>query len=82
MNGMHELSTPHRILVIANETVDGQRLHDTVLARATGNQRVEVLVVCPALNSRLRFWLSDDDGARHAAEERPVHLVRVAASIE
>ena len=25
----------------------------------------EVLVVAPAVNSRLRHWLSDEDGARH-----------------
>ena len=30
----------------------------------------EVLVVAPALNSRLRHWLSDDAGARREAEER------------
>jgi GABA permease len=30
----------------------------------------EVLVVAPALNSRLRHWLSDDDAARRRAEER------------
>jgi nucleotide-binding universal stress UspA family protein len=30
----------------------------------------EILVVAPALNSRLRHWLSDDDGARRRAEER------------
>jgi hypothetical protein len=29
-----------------------------------------VLVVAPAVNSRLRRWLSDDDGARRIAEER------------
>jgi len=29
----------------------------------------EVLVVAPALNSRLRHWLSDDDDARRRAEE-------------
>lgn len=29
-----------------------------------------VLVVVPALNSRLRHWLSDDDDARRRAEER------------
>jgi hypothetical protein len=34
-----------------------------------------VLVVAPALNSRLRRWLSDEDGARHQAMERMVaHL--------
>jgi nucleotide-binding universal stress UspA family protein len=30
----------------------------------------EVLVVAPAVNSRLRHWLSDDDEARRVAEER------------
>jgi len=29
-----------------------------------------VLVVAPALNSRLRLWLSDEDAARRTAEER------------
>jgi nucleotide-binding universal stress UspA family protein len=35
----------------------------------------EVLVVAPALNSRLRHWLSDDDGARRQAEERAAACV-------
>ena len=30
----------------------------------------DVLVVCPALNSQFRTWLSDEDGARDAAEVR------------
>ena len=30
----------------------------------------DVLVVCPALNSHLRTWFSDEDGAREAAGER------------
>jgi hypothetical protein len=30
----------------------------------------EVLVVAPALNSRLRRWLSDEDGARRLADAR------------
>jgi nucleotide-binding universal stress UspA family protein len=29
-----------------------------------------VLVIAPAVNSRLRRWLSDEDGARRRAEER------------
>jgi hypothetical protein len=33
-------------------------------------QEAEVLIVAPALNSRLRHWLSDDDGARRQAEDR------------
>jgi nucleotide-binding universal stress UspA family protein len=35
----------------------------------------EVFVVAPALNSRLRHWLSDEDGARRRAEERLVAYV-------
>ena len=35
-----------------------------------------VLVIAPALNSRLRRWLSDEDGARRQA------LERVAAHVE
>ena len=29
-----------------------------------------ILVCTPALNSRLRYWASDEDGARAAAQER------------
>ena len=32
--------------------------------------RTEVLVCTPALNSRLRFWASDEDSARVAAQQR------------
>jgi hypothetical protein len=35
----------------------------------------EVLVVAPALNSWLRHWLSDEDDARHRAEERAAAFV-------
>jgi hypothetical protein len=58
-----------RILVIANETVGGTRLRETIEARAAG-QRAELLVVSPALNSPVRHWASDEDPARAAAQER------------
>lgn len=58
-----------RILVVANETVGGRELRDVLLAKALGVHE-EVLVVCPALNSRARTWASDEDGARAAAQER------------
>ena len=35
----------------------------------------EILVVVPALNSRLRRWLSDEDSARRRAEERAAAIV-------
>jgi GABA permease len=58
-----------RVLVIANETVAGRRLREEIERAGTGGD-VEVLVVCPALNSPLRHWTSDDDNARAQAQER------------
>jgi hypothetical protein len=58
-----------RILVVANETLAEARLHEEIVRLADGVAE-DVLVVCPALNSQLRTWLSDEDGARHAAESR------------
>jgi hypothetical protein len=69
-----------RILVIANETVTGTVLHEAIRFRAR-NVGGEVLVVVPALNSRVRHWMSDVDGARRAAEERLARsLERLAAA--
>src|SRR3954447_13148566 len=47
------------VLVIALETTGPLELDDA-----------EVFVIAPALNSRLRHWLSDDGGARRVASER------------
>jgi hypothetical protein len=58
-----------RILVIANETVGGEKLRDEIRRRSE-NYREHVLVVCPALNSPLRHWASDDDAARAKAQDR------------
>src|SRR5262249_54333983 len=58
-----------RILVVANETVAGTALRRAIQAAAEG-RRAEVLVVCPALNSPLKHWLSDEDQARAVAQER------------
>ena len=58
-----------RILVIANETVGGTTLRETIRERAAGYEE-RVLVVCPALNSPLKHWVSDEDGARAAANRR------------
>ena len=41
---------------------------DTMIPRHVSG--TNVLVVAPALNSWLRRWLSDEDGARRRAEER------------
>ena len=58
-----------RILVIANETVGGTKLREMIRERSK-QVRAEILVVTPALNSPLRHWASDEDGARVAAQER------------
>jgi hypothetical protein len=64
-----ETDPRHRILVVANETVGGEELRELLRAKAAG-MREDVLVICPALNSKLRTWTSDEDGARSAAHER------------
>jgi hypothetical protein len=58
-----------RILVVANETVGGRTLREEIEQRSAGYD-VQILVVSPALNSPLRHWVSDEDGARAAAQER------------
>jgi nucleotide-binding universal stress UspA family protein len=58
-----------RILVVANETLAGRELRDAITAAVAAHPS-QVLVVCPALNSKLRHWASDEDAARAAAQER------------
>jgi hypothetical protein len=58
-----------RILVIANRTCPCPALADELAARA-GDPPSAVLIVAPALNTRLRHWLSDVDTAIAAAGER------------
>jgi len=58
-----------RILVIANETVGGAPLLNEIRRRSEGVNE-HVLVVVPALNSPLKHWVSDEDGAREAAQGR------------
>jgi hypothetical protein len=64
-----------RILVIANETVAGRRLREAIAAAGKG-YRANVLVVTPALNTPLKHWVSDEDEARAAAEERLGRSIR------
>ncbi len=58
-----------RILVIANETVGGTELLSVLRGMAEG-VREQFFVVTPALNSKMRQWVSDEDGARAAAQHR------------
>jgi len=59
-----------RILVVANEPLEATTLRDLVDSPADGEPTAEVLVIAPALNSRLRYWLSDEDEARRGADLR------------
>jgi GABA permease len=59
----------YRILVVANETVGGPELLSVIRERSEGHS-ARVHVVCPALNSPLRYWVSDEDEARAAAQAR------------
>ena len=58
-----------RLLVIANETVGGADLLDRIRELSAG-ENTEVLVVTPALNTKLRHLASDEDPARAQAQER------------
>lgn len=58
-----------RVLVVANETVEGEELV-SALGTLALTQTTRFLVVCPALNTRLKTWTSDEDPARAAAERR------------
>jgi hypothetical protein len=54
---------------VANETVAGGELYELLGHKAEGVSE-DILVVCPALNSKLNTWTSDEDGARAAAQAR------------
>jgi len=71
MSAHTDLQPRRRILVVTNETARGDELYDAVVAQTErSDPRSDVLVVAPALNSRLRHWLSEDAAARRAAIER------------
>ncbi len=55
--------------MIANETVGGEELLSILRERSEG-VRERIHVVCPALNTQVRHWASDEDAARAAAQGR------------
>ena len=61
---------PHMVLVIANKTCPCPELRQLLLGRAGAHDTLDVLIVAPALNSRLAHYVSDSDGAVTAAQER------------
>ena len=61
----------HRILVVANQTIEGAALLREIANRTAGKRCSELLLVCPALaGSRLQHLASDIDGPRAEAEQR------------
>ncbi|HEU5010523.1 MAG TPA: hypothetical protein VFT33_07505 [Gaiellaceae bacterium] len=73
-------ASERRVLVIANETVGGQELLSAISTLAL-TQRTQFLVVCPALNSRLKTFTSDEDPAREAAQQRLDETLARLASV-
>ena len=61
---------PHRVLVVANQTCPCPALLQEIARRSTEHAVVRVLLVAPALNSRLRHYLSDTDPAIADARAR------------
>jgi GABA permease len=59
----------HRLLVLANETCPCPALHEMISEKAA-ERELSVVIVAPALNRRLRHWVSDVDEAVLAARER------------
>jgi hypothetical protein len=67
--------------VLATETVDEAALRDVAALGLDGESPADVLVIAPALNSRLRHWLSDEDEARrHAGVSLAVSLEQLRAA--
>ncbi len=64
----------HAILVIANETCPCPELKDMVRDQAS-RRSSRVLIVAPALNERVKHWLSDVDAATARAQERLATIV-------
>jgi hypothetical protein len=57
-----------RLLVIANETIAGTGLHEHIRELTADGGRV--IIVAPALSSRLKYVFSDVDEPRQQAQER------------
>jgi GABA permease len=69
-----------RVLVVANETVGGEELLSAISTLAL-SKRTTFLVVCPALNSRLKTYTSDEDPARQEARRRLDETIGRLASV-
>jgi GABA permease len=70
----------HRLLVVANETVEGEALLDEIRGRCR-DRRCEILVVTPALaGTRASHWASDiDEGIELARQRMELSLIAIDA---
>ena len=71
---LEERDGRYRILVVANETMGGRALREEISRRGHGGD-ARVMVVCPALNSKIKHWTNEEDDAREAARGRLGTLV-------
>ena len=70
----------HRLLVVSNATLTGAELFREIHARADVAD-TEVLIVAPALTSRLHYFMSDfDDGVANAQARLERSLEHCAAA--
>jgi hypothetical protein len=60
----------HRVLVVANETLPAQELHNEIARRADQEQPVEVFVVAPVLAGPVSHWTDEEDRERAQASAR------------
>ena len=65
-----------RVLVVSDGSSTSQAFHDEVVSHAEGRP-LEVLVVAPALGSRLSHWTGDD----HARDEARANLERTVEAL-
>jgi GABA permease len=58
-----------RVLVVASEAMGAEEL-TAALGERSLKEKTEFLVVCPALTSGVKAWVSDEDEGRAAAQKR------------
>jgi hypothetical protein len=75
---MRDAAMTRRLLVVANEAVASETLRELIGADA--RSETDVLVIAPALNTRIGFWAGDDRRARRHAEERLTFCLRSLAA--
>jgi hypothetical protein len=69
----------HRVLVVSDGTSTSQRFREEVTGRAAGRP-LEVLVVVPALGSRVSHWTGDDHARHDAAGSLEETVAALAAA--